>query len=401
MNKEELYGLALGLASVTVFSGALEKAPLSGLIKYLACDGDQIEKTTLYAEFLRSFSSYGFDFSAALCDAVYTDENEYIKRAASGRPVSDALRENACRDLKFFTHLTGVMPGALAGSAGEGADLPRFDSPYVDLCEGYADRVKNVKKYGYGLFSTARMFRIEGRNTVAVRSADTVTEDGLFGYEEERKKLSDNVEALLEGRPTSNTLLYGDAGTGKSSAVKACVNKYADRGLRLIELRKNQLLLLPAVTDRLRGDPLKFIIYIDDLSFTKNDDSFGMLKAALEGSSSASAENVMICATSNRRHIVKESFSDREGDDVHRNDTMQELMSLSDRFGLRIYFEKPTKELYLYIVRKLLEKYGIAPDGQTDKQAEAFALSKGGRSPRTAEQFVKLLSAKRTGEKNE
>ena len=323
MRKEDLYGLTLGLSSVTVFSGALEKAPLAGLMRLLCCDGDTLEKTTLYAEFLRSFASYGFDFSAALCDAVYTDENEYIKHAAAGEPVSDVMHENALRDLMFFSYLTRIMSETLSGMSEEDFDLPKFDCPYVDFCAGYVERLKNVKKYGYGLFSTAKMFRAEGRNVVPVRSPDTVTEADLFGYEEQRRQFDSNIEALLCGAPASNVLLYGDAGTGKSSAVKACVNKYADSGLRLIELRKNQLLLLPVITDRLRGDPLRFIIYIDDLSFTKNDDSFGMLKAALEGSTSAATDNAIICATSNRRHIVKESFADRDGDDVHHNDTVQ------------------------------------------------------------------------------
>ena len=395
MKKEELYGLSVRLSSVTVFSGVLEKAPVAQLLRFICSDGDEREKTALYAEFLRSFASYGFDFTSALCDAVYTDENEYIKRASSGMPVGDTLRENAARDLDIFTCLTKITPEAAICALDGKTDLPKFDCPYADLSSGYAERVKNVMRYGYGLFSTAKMFRIEGRKIVAVRSPDGISDGDLFGYEEQRKQFADNIESLLQGVPASNVLLYGDAGTGKSSAVKAAVNKYAERGLRLIELRKDQLLTLPNVIDRLRGDPLKFIIYIDDLSFAKNDDSFGMLKAALEGSTSAAADNAIICATSNRRHIVKESFADRDGDDVHRNDTVQELTSLSDRFGLRIYFEKPNKELYLYIVRKLLEKYGIEPDGRTDKEAEAFALSKGGRSPRTAEQFARLLSAGR------
>ena len=149
---------------------------------------------------------------------------------------------------------------------------------------------------------------------------------------------------------------------------------------------------LPFVMEKISGNPLKFIIFIDDLSFNRNDDSFSMLKAALEGSASAKASNAVIYATSNRRHIVRECFDDREGTDVHRNDTMQELLSLSARFGLAIRYEKPNKELYLRIVRELAEKKGICKDvSALEIEAEAFALNRGHRSPRCAEQYIDSL----------
>ena len=198
-------------------------------------------------------------------------------------------------------------------------------------------------------------------------------------------------KALIEKRPALNTLLYGDAGTGKSSTVKAIANHFYDKGLRLIELRRDQLCYLPLVMGKISGNPLKFIIFIDDLSFGSSDDSFSMLKAALEGSASSTAENAVIIATSNRRHIVKESFSDRVGDDVHRNDTLQESLSLSERFGLTVYYEKPAKALYLNIVRELAIRNGITPDEILEIRAEAFALKRGNRSARAAEQFIDLV----------
>jgi len=160
----------------------------------------------------------------------------------------------------------------------------------------------------------------------------------------------------------------------------------------LIELRKDQLSLLPYVMGKISENPLKFIIFIDDLSFNQNDDNFSMLKAALEGSASAKADNAVIYATSNRRHIIKESFSDRDGDDVHRNDTLQETLSLSERFGLVVLFSKPDKKLYLEIVRTLAQKHGInMPISELEVEAEAFALRKGNRSARCAEQFIDSL----------
>ena len=395
MNGKDVYNIAVRLNSLTVFRKLLEKAPLSQLLALLESGGDMLGKAGLYADLVYSLSGDGFDFSKALCRAVFEDENEYVKREASGRPVPDAMKRNAEKDLGLLSYLCKEAQNICKAAVADGYDAPEFCSESVDLVKEYEKRVKNVRKCGYGLFSSASMFRVDGGRIVPVGSADSVTEDRLFGYEDERKQLCGNIEALLDGIPASNMLLYGDAGTGKSSAVKACVNKYAKRGLRLIELRKDQLLTLPSVVERLRDDPLKFIIFIDDLSFTKNDDSFGMLKAALEGSASAATENAVICATSNRRHIVKESFSDREGDDVHINDTVQELMSLSDRFGLQIYFKKPDKALYLHIVRCLCGIYGLDVDENTDTKAEAFALGKGGRSPRTAEQFVKTEVIKR------
>ena len=178
--------------------------------------------------------------------------------------------------------------------------------------------------------------------------------------------------------------------------VKAVANAYFDEGLRLIELRKDQLHYLPEVMAKISGNPLKFIIFIDDLSFYQNDDNFGMLKAALEGSASAMADNAVIYATSNRRHIIKESFSDRDGDDVHRNDTMQETLSLSERFGLTVLFSKPNKQLYLHIVKELARRFEIVMDEkELEIQAEAFALRKGNRSARAAEQFINhLISVK-------
>ena len=169
-------------------------------------------------------------------------------------------------------------------------------------------------------------------------------------------------------------------------------NAFFKDGLRLIELRKDQLKYLPTVMAKISGNPLKFIIFIDDLAFNRSDDNFSMLKASLEGSASAKAENAVIYATSNRRHIIKESFSDRDGDDVHRNDTMQETLSLSERFGLVVLFQRPNKALYLDIVKELAKKRGLDIDEkELEVKAEAFALKRGSRSARCAEQFIDSL----------
>ncbi|MEG2597185.1 MAG: ATP-binding protein [Oscillospiraceae bacterium] len=227
-----------------------------------------------------------------------------------------------------------------------------------------------------------------------VKHPDEVRLSELSGYDREHQEVIDNTCALLNGKPAANTLLYGDAGTGKSTTVKAVANEFKDQGLRLIELKKKQLHQIPKLVDYLSHNPLKFILFIDDLSFTKDDDDFAALKAILEGSVSVKANNLVVYATSNRRHLVKENFSDRDGDEIHANDTREEMISLSDRFGLTITFIKPGKDLYLDIVRDLTHQYAIQMDTELVlKEAERFALSRGGRSPRVAKQCVEHLKS--------
>ena len=189
-------------------------------------------------------------------------------------------------------------------------------------------------------------------------------------------------------------MLYGDAGTGKSSSVKAIANEFAADGLRLVEVKKNQLYQIPALLDSLAQNPLKFILFIDDLSFSANDDNFAALKAILEGSVGGRNQNVVVYATSNRRHLIKETLSDRSGDDIHEADTRQELMSLSARFGLTVTFQRPDKVRFEEILLDLAKQYGVQmPSDQLFIKGEAFAIRAGGRSPRVARQFIELLSA--------
>lgn len=237
------------------------------------------------------------------------------------------------------------------------------------------------------------MFIFRNNETVPVKFPDKQRLSELFGYERERREVVNNTLALVTGKKAQNVLLYGDAGTGKSSTVKAVVNEFADMGLRLVEITKEQLRDIPALIDELSENPLKFIIFIDDLSFMSGEDCFGALKAVLEGSVSAGSDNIAIYATSNRRHLVKESFSDREGDDVHKNDTMQEMLSLSARFGLRVNFSRPDKKNYTAIALEMAKTHGInMSDDEIILKAEQFAISSGnGRSPRTARQFINQL----------
>ena len=198
----------------------------------------------------------------------------------------------------------------------------------------------------------------------------------------------DNTESFVCGLPANNVLLYGDRGTGKSSTIHAILNAYKEQGLRMIEIPTSAVEELSLIREYLADSPMKFIIYIDDLSFDSQDNAFTELKAALEGGLSACQPNTLIYATSNRRHLIKENFSDRE-DDVNKNDTRQEQLSLSDRFGLTITFINPDKKDYLDIVEKIAADRGLQVDAQRlDAAAEQWAVRRGGRSPRCARQFI-------------
>lgn len=394
MIQQEMNQLACELSALSVFRGILKHSAMDALLRCLDSEGNTRAKMAAYGDFVYALAADGYSFSDFLCRAVYEDENPYVIGAAKKQRLPKVLEANASRELELLSRLTKLNAKNLCGDF-QGY-TPEFDSEPVDLLASYRERLENIQRYGYGVFASAGMFRVAGEEIVPVKTADQVSIDSFIGYQEERQKVFDNTKALVEGREAANVLLFGDAGTGKSSTVKACVNHFYDQGLRLIELRKDQLFTLPYVMSRIADNPLKFIIFIDDLSFNKNDDSFSMLKAALEGSASAKTGNAVIYATSNRRHIVKERFSDRhEADDVHHSDTVQELMSLSDRFGLTVYFARPNKQLYLEIVHALADTRGIVLDAnQLSIQAEAFALSKGSRSPRAAEQFVNSLLIK-------
>ncbi len=388
----KLNGLTLKLSSLTVFRNILKTKELSSFLAFLSCKGDMAEKMNLYGEFVYSLAPHGNSFSAFLKKAVCEDENIYIVSKAKKKDIPDSVEKNLGEELSLFTLLSELTPEDLF----EGEDyedyIPLFDNEKTDFAALYKERTEKVDTLGYGIFAGRAMFKVENGEIVPVDSADEISLSSFVGYEKERETVEENTVALLEGRDAVNVLLCGDAGTGKSSTVKALVNHYFSYGLRLIEIRKDQLFSLSHIMGKIADNPLKFIIFIDDLSFNKNDDCFSMLKAALEGSASAKAKNALIYATSNRRHIVKESFSERGGDDIHRNDTVQELLSLSDRFGLTVYFQKPNKILYLDIVHALAQRKGIKMDEkELDIKAEAFALAKGSRSPRVAEQFIKNL----------
>lgn len=346
-----------------------------------------------YSEFVEKLYQKNINLSEYILKRILEDENFYIIGKAQGKEFDSLIVETVENELKVFQELSRLTPEYITSGIDYYDFLPRWKTSEIDFVAEYHNRIANIGKYGYGKYSQNRMFIVRDGKTFPVKYPDTQRLDHLYGYQRERKAVIDNTLALLDGKPAQNVLLYGDAGTGKSSSVKAIVNEYADRGLRLIEITKEQLRDIPQIIDDISHNPLKFIIFIDDLTFTAGEDCFGSLKAMLEGSASARSDNIVIYATSNRRHLVKETFSERDGDDVHRNDTMQELISLSARFGLRVNFSKPDKKEFVRIAGELAKQKGLEFDEKDfELKAERFAMSSGnGRSPRTAKQFVNQL----------
>ncbi len=382
--------------SLSIFRNIIFDSTVMKLSLLLECETlSDFEKVSRYGDFVSELFKSGGNLSAYLLSLVLEDENIYMLKKARGEKVPEYMEKCLFSELEIINEIALIKSSEVKETIGYDGYLPDWETSPIDFASVYMERIKNISRCGYGIFAKYYAFIFDGKNLLPVKSPDAIRLSQLGGYALERQKLIDNTIALLENKPAANVLLYGDAGTGKSSSVKAVVNEFKDRGLRLVEISKKQLKELPALIDTLGKNPLKFILFIDDLSFSKDDDDFGALKAVLEGSVSAKTPNVAIYATSNRRHLVKESFSDRNGDDIHINDTIEELVSLSARFGLAINFSKPDKELYLEIVSKLAKQYEVNMEKEKlFAEAEAFALRKGGRSPRAAKQFVEYLKAK-------
>lgn len=393
MTKQKQQQLVCELLAMSVFRNILDTKTMQSFISFLSEKENIQNKLKFFGEFVHSLGDYDYSFSNFLCNVILTDENKYVTSVAQKKHISQSLLENTKKELNIFSKLSTLTDDELFSEIDFKGYIPKFENNKTDFAKLYEKQIKNISKVGYGIFATAKMFKVLEEEIIPIKSADKISVDSFVGYKEQRKEIFDNTKALCKGKPAANILLYGDAGTGKSSTVKACANYFYKEGVRLIEIRKDQLLSLSYIMGKIVDNPLKFIIFIDDLSFNKNDDSFSILKAALEGSASAKAKNAVIYATSNRRHIIKETFSSRQNsDDIHINDTIQELTSLSDRFGLTVYFEKPNKNLYLEIVFTLADRNNIKMDKQElASKAETFALNRGNRSPRIAEQFINSL----------
>lgn len=358
------------------------------------------------SKFFRKVTSHN-SFKEYLSRLILTDDNAFTKAAAAGKAdrLPAAVLNGVKSDLKKLEAVANISPKDIYESV-ENIDLrqvlktlPSWQTgeSVAPLTEDWENRIEDLieyhKKNGYGMYSKYNAFAWRNHGLYPISETDPIQLSDLKNYEDQRRKVIDNTESFVNGYPANNVLLYGDRGTGKSSTVHAVLNAYAPEGLRMIEISKSDIPDLTMIREMLSESPMKFIIFIDDLSFDSHDDSFGELKAALEGSLGGRKHNTIIYATSNRRHLIKESFSDREND-INRNDIMQEQLSLSDRFGLSITFINPDKKGYLDIVEKIAEDRKLDVDmDHLCAVAEQWATRKGGRSPRCARQFIDYVES--------
>ena len=377
-----------------------------------------------------SHGFYGNLWHCYLANLLANDENCYSTACEVTGPVVGTINETVLHDFQIlkeiydydFTDMTDTLgiqsfsllleyerTGSKAGSKVYNTRIrDRFCQLAVKVSQ--VDTPQEMKKavtefyqeYGVGKFGLHKAFRIDhGKKGAKIRPILNIAHvklDDLVGYEIPKQKLIDNTEAFVEGRAANNCLLFGYAGTGKSSSIKAIANAYYDRGLRIIEIYKHQFRDLNDVIAQIKNRNYKFIIYMDDLSFEDFETEYKYLKAVIEGGLEKKPDNVLIYATSNRRHLVRERFSDKEdrNDDLHTNDTVQEKLSLVARFGVTIFFDSPDKKQFQDIVTVLAERAGITmPQEELLAEANKWELNHGGLSGRCAQQFIDYLSGKK------
>ena len=371
--------------------------------------------------------SYGFHgnlWHCYLANLLVNNENSYSCGCEIRGEIEGSINQAALHDIVIFkefydydfTHMMEALKVPELTMTMDYTSSRRESKVYntricariCELAESFnkdatAEEMKHTltqfyKEYGVGKFGLHKSFRIahEGEEVLVnpILNIAHVRLDDLVGYEIAKKKLIDNTEAFVSGRKANNCLLFGDAGTGKSSCIKAIANEYYDRGLRIIEVYKHQFKDLNDVITQIKNRNYKFIIYMDDLSFEEFEIEYKYLKAVIEGGLERKPENVLIYATSNRRHLIRENFSDREEirQDMHTGDTVQEKLSLVSRFGVTIYFGSPSKKEFQNIVKVLAERYAIdMPQEQLLLEANKWELQHGGLSGRTAQQFIDYL----------
>ncbi len=344
-----------------------------------------------YTEIVRALALEGQSLGDYLHDMLVFSDSPILAECAKN--LTEPRREAVGHDVAVIAEIAKTVSRELKTrlsaqySDFDFMSLPYFDSGDFAYTAEYF--IHYVKVHGNGIFAKYKAFTFDGELR-PIENTDRIRLTDLKNYEAQRQQVVDNTLCFLRGKPAQNVLLYGERGTGKSSTVKAILNEYEE--LRMVEVSKNDVAMLPALFRKLRDIPLRFIVTIDDLAFAENDDRFGILKAALEGSLSAKPDNILIYATTNRRKIVRETAAERE---ISGADAIDESMSLADRFGLFITFMKPDKQVFLDIVRKLAADKGLdVPAERLETAAERFALRHGGRSPRTARQFVDWLDGR-------
>lgn len=391
-------------------------------------DEDTADRMAQFAgRLIELAAGYGYRgdlWQAYLTLVIASNENAYSRSCEMKGDAGGTLRLTALHDFSIFREMFRLDIGRLDRICG--TDHARYLCDYRPEGEGpysYNKRIRDrimtlrdrlaeaagdedfadcvaafYREFGVGDLGLNKAFRIDDGDgslkIVPITNIMHVSLDDLVGYESAKAKLIANTEAFLEGRPCNNCLLFGDAGTGKSSCIKGIMNRYYERGLRIIEIYRHQFRYLNEVISQIKSRNYRFIIYMDDLSFEDYETEYKYLKAVIEGGLEKKPSNILIYATSNRRHIVREKYSDKEDrdDDLHTNDTVQEKLSLAYRFGETIFFARPDKKQFEQIVKTLADRYGVRMDEEELLlEANRWELSHGGLSGRTAQQFIDHL----------
>ncbi len=371
-----------------------------------------------------TYGFYGNLWHCYLANLLVNNENSYSKACEIRGEVEGTINRAALHDIvifkEFYDYDFGLVMETLAvpeyallldyRTSSEESKVynaricaricelaARFQKDHTPE-EMKATLTEFYKDYGVGKFGLHKSFRVvhkeDGACIEPILNIAHVKLSDLVGYEIAKKKLVDNTEAFVSGKKANNCLLFGDAGTGKSSSIKGIANEYYDRGLRIIEIYKHQFIDLNDVIAQIKNRNYKFIIYMDDLSFEEFEIEYKYLKAVIEGGLEKKPDNVLIYATSNRRHLVREKFSDKEEreDDLHKGDTVAEKLSLVSRFGVTIYFGAPDKKQFEEIVKTLAERHGVAmEESELLAEANKWELYHGGLSGRCAQQFIDYL----------